>query len=148
MVDNNDNNENNENGMGEDPDILRSMSVAEIVDDAIESFQEEVSGYASNGIGLSDPYPDLCIAQIILRAVSRDYPNSLSKFEYEESKVDEIYGNPDDRGYVLTNLEAGIRLRNTLILDKDIGHGKIDEANAYSPGSQPDNVDFTDWGED
>ena len=32
----------------EDPDILRSMSVGEIIDDAIESFQSEVSGYASN----------------------------------------------------------------------------------------------------
>ena len=132
----------------EDPDILRSMSVGEIIDDAIESFQSEVSGYASNGIGLGDPYPDLCIAQIVLRAVSRDYPKSLDKFEEAENKLNEIYGRPEDGGYILTNFEADQRRQNTLILDKDMGHGKIDEASAYTPGSQPDGIDFADWGED
>jgi hypothetical protein len=29
-----------------------------------------------------------------------------------------------------------------------MGHGKIDEASAYTPGSQPDGIDFADWGED
>ena len=81
-------------------------------------------------------------------AVSRDYPKSLDKFEEAENKLNEIYGNPDDRGYILTNFEADQRRQNTLILDKDMGHGKIDEASAYTPGSQPDGIDFADWGED
>ena len=132
----------------ENRDILRPMSVTTIIDEAVEVMQNEVSEYASTGIGLSDPYPRLCIAQIILRSLARDYKDRLDEFEQAESGLNTIYGTPEERGFVLTNNEAEKRLQNTLNLDKEIGHGMIDERFAYYQGMQPDDVDFRDWGED
>ena len=132
----------------ENRDILRPMSVATIIDESVEVMQSEVSEYASNGLGLSDPYPRLCIAQIILRSLARDYKDRLDEFEQAESELNAIYGTPEERGYAFTNSEGEKRLHNTLNLDKEIGHGMIDERFAYYQGSQPDDVDFSDWGED
>lgn len=132
----------------ETPDILRPISVGTIIDEAVEVMQNEVSMYSTYGIGLTDPYPRLCIAQIILRSLSRDYKDRLDEFEQRESELNAIYGLPEERNYVLTSEEGGNRMQNTLLLDKEIGHGMIDERFAYYEGTQPDNVEFSDWGEE
>ena len=131
----------------ENPDILRPMTVGTIIDEAVEKMQNEVSEFSSD-LTLSDPYPQLCITQIVLRSLARDYKDRLDEFEQAESELNSIYGTPEERGYALTNVEAEKRVLNTLTLDKEMGHGMIDERFAYYEGTQPDNVDFTDWGED
>lgn len=131
----------------ENPDILRPMTVGTIIDEAVELMQNEVSEFSSD-LALSDPYPHLCTTQIILRSLARDYEDRLDEFEQAESELNAIYGTPEERGYHFSNAEAEKRVLNTLNLDKEIGHGMIDQRFAYYEGTQPDNVDFTDWGED
>ena len=129
-----------------EPDLLRRVSVVEILDQQIEDAEEEVASLS--GSGWKSPYPNLCILTMVLTALSRDYDDRLQDFFSEEMKLNKIYGVPEDREYILTNKEAEERLRNVLILDKEVGHGKIDEEFAYYQAQQPDSIDFADWGED
>lgn len=130
----------------EDRDLLRRVSVVEILDQQIEDAQEEVANLSN---GWKDPYPNLCLFRITLTALSRDYEDRLEYYKEQEEKLDRIYnGKPEDRNCVMTNDEARERLKNIMFLDKEVGHGKIDEEFAYYQPQQPDSIDFSDWGED
>lgn len=127
-----------------EPDILRQMSVQEMMDSLIEESDQEESRYTIMGFG-SDPRPSLCLLQLLMRALSRDYPDRLEMFEEEEKKLNHEYGDPIKREYVMNNIENSRRMMNTRILMKNVGFIKIDEQSAYWVGSEPDNIDFSGY---
>ena len=134
-----DDNESNE------PDILRGFSVAEILDSLIENADNENAHFATLGYG-KDPRPELCVLQSLIKALAReDYEERLEEYNEKEDKLNKIYGDPVERGYVLDSNEASQRLMNTRFLMKDIGFMKIDEKYAYYAQGDPDTIDFKDW---
>lgn len=131
----------------EEPDRLRPLSVIEMVDSQIEDADSENARYIALGYG-KDPYPDLCILQILLKSVGRDYKDRLDVFMEKERNIDLRYGDPVDRSYIMDSTEATERLKNTSVTFKSIGVSKIDEQSAYWQGRETESADLTGWGDE
>jgi len=132
-----------------DPDQLRSIGgTIYMLQGWIENAQDEVTQKLKYGIG-KDYFPALCCLNIQLRAYVQDYPEILATFEAEEERLNNLYGgSPVKRKCELYVRESEPRLKNTLRLARDLGPAKIDTKYAYYPDMQPDDIDFSEWGED
>ena len=130
-----------------EPEIKRSVSVIQMVQDWIEKADSEVAESSATNFG-KQPYPTLAVIDIILKTLTEDALEKRLRFENIENELNRKYGDPLYKEYDMTYTEASERLHNFLDLWKSSGAGYIDEKYAYYPDMEPDSINFKDWGED
>lgn len=73
---------------------------------------------------------------------------AYTSYQEEKTKLDEMYGDIDERNYQMKPGEAIKRWKNLLNLMKGIGLFQIDPRRAYYEPRPEDEIEFSGWEED
>ena len=150
MVENNsiiddDNDDDDEVETPQDTEIYRAIP---IITGLFYLFNEARSEVIENaGIKVVHSYPKLNALAIELEVHGLSHV-AYNKYATTKQRLDERYGDIDDKSYIMKPDEAMLRWRSLLLLAKEIGLMQIDPRRAYSEPRKEDDIEFSGWEDD